>query len=160
MRRGHTAADYLRRIETIKNARRQIAITSDIIIGFPGETDADFRDTMTLVERSDITDFTSSVFGRQALRRTLVTTKYEPEEGIDFRVGNTHAIIRRRFIKASGRKVKCWRTRLAQIQRRQLRPSTFPSLELSQNSVKLGEVVTVRVNDVKPNSLYGETMAA
>ena len=50
MRRGHTAADYLRRIETIKNARRQIAITSDIIVGFPGETEQDFRDTMSLVE--------------------------------------------------------------------------------------------------------------
>ncbi len=51
MRRGHTAAEYLRRIETIKNARRRLAITSDIIIGFPGETDSDFRDTMALVER-------------------------------------------------------------------------------------------------------------
>ena len=49
MRRGYSATDYLRRIEAIKNARRQIAITSDIIIGFPGETDQDFRDTMSLV---------------------------------------------------------------------------------------------------------------
>src|SRR6266702_1364126 len=51
MRRGHTASDYLKRIEAIKNARRRIAITSDIIVGFPGETDADFRDTMRLVEQ-------------------------------------------------------------------------------------------------------------
>src|SRR5215470_5579886 len=50
MRRGHTTADYLRRIETIKNARRQIAITSDIIVGFPGEAEQDFRDTMSFVE--------------------------------------------------------------------------------------------------------------
>src|SRR5438477_8777632 len=51
MRRGHTASDYLKRIAAIKNARRRIAITSDIIVGFPGETDADFRDTMRLVEQ-------------------------------------------------------------------------------------------------------------
>src|SRR5712691_365670 len=51
MRRGHTASDYLKRIEAIKNARRRMAITSDIIVGFPGETDADFRDTMKLVEQ-------------------------------------------------------------------------------------------------------------
>jgi tRNA-2-methylthio-N6-dimethylallyladenosine synthase len=38
MRRGHTAADYLKRIASIKNARRRLAITSDIIVGFPGET--------------------------------------------------------------------------------------------------------------------------
>src|SRR5262249_45847788 len=50
MRRGHTTADYLRRIENIKSAQRQIAITSDIIVGFPGETEQDFRDTMSLVE--------------------------------------------------------------------------------------------------------------
>src|SRR5256884_8471598 len=46
MRRGHTVNDYLERIASIKNARRRMAITSDIIVGFPGETDADFRDTM------------------------------------------------------------------------------------------------------------------
>src|SRR5207245_10897404 len=44
-------SDYLKRIESIKNARRRMAITSDIIVGFPGETDADFRDTMKLVEQ-------------------------------------------------------------------------------------------------------------
>src|SRR5262249_44917645 len=49
MRRGHTVADYLGRIEKMKTARRRIAITSDIIVGFPGETEADFRDTMSLV---------------------------------------------------------------------------------------------------------------
>src|SRR3989442_675339 len=51
LRRGHTASDYLKRIEAIKNARRRMSITSDIIVGFPGETDADFRDTMKLVEQ-------------------------------------------------------------------------------------------------------------
>src|SRR5213596_1238374 len=51
MRRGHTASDYLKRIEAIKNARRRMSITSDIIVGFPGEADADFRDTMKVVEQ-------------------------------------------------------------------------------------------------------------
>src|SRR5205085_236946 len=51
MRRGHTASDYLKRIDAIRSARRQMSITSDIIVGFPGETDADFRDTMKLVEQ-------------------------------------------------------------------------------------------------------------
>lgn len=50
MRRGHTAADYLQRIERIKNCRRRLSLTSDIIVGFPGETDADFEATMRLVE--------------------------------------------------------------------------------------------------------------
>jgi len=51
MRRGHTAADYLKRIESVKNARRRMSITSDIIVGFPGETTRDFRETVSLVEQ-------------------------------------------------------------------------------------------------------------
>jgi tRNA-2-methylthio-N6-dimethylallyladenosine synthase len=51
MRRGHTAADYLRRIEKIKSARRRLAITSDVIVGFPGETAEDFAETRRLVEQ-------------------------------------------------------------------------------------------------------------
>jgi tRNA-2-methylthio-N6-dimethylallyladenosine synthase len=49
MRRGHTAADYLRRVETIKGSTRGLSLTSDIIVGFPGESDQDFEDTMALV---------------------------------------------------------------------------------------------------------------
>jgi tRNA-2-methylthio-N6-dimethylallyladenosine synthase len=50
MRRGHTRADYLSRIDRIKNSKRRLALTSDVIVGFPGETEKDFRDTLTLVE--------------------------------------------------------------------------------------------------------------
>lgn len=49
MRRGHTAENYLRRVEAIKNSPRQISLTTDIIVGFPGETDADFQATLDLV---------------------------------------------------------------------------------------------------------------
>jgi tRNA-2-methylthio-N6-dimethylallyladenosine synthase len=51
MRRGYTVAKYLERIESIKNSSRRIALTSDIIVGFPGETAADFAATMRLVEQ-------------------------------------------------------------------------------------------------------------
>ncbi len=50
MRRGHKVSDYLERVEAVKNARRRLALTSDIIVGFPGETDEDFESTMRLVE--------------------------------------------------------------------------------------------------------------
>lgn len=51
MRRGHRREDYLRRVEAIRGARRQIALTSDMIVGFPGETADDFEETMRLVEQ-------------------------------------------------------------------------------------------------------------
>lgn len=50
MNRKHTRDDYLRIIEKFKNARSDIAFSSDFIVGFPGETDADFKDTLKIVE--------------------------------------------------------------------------------------------------------------
>jgi tRNA-2-methylthio-N6-dimethylallyladenosine synthase len=49
MRRGHKVEDYLAKINAIKSARRKISLTSDIIVGFPGETAAEFEDTLKLV---------------------------------------------------------------------------------------------------------------
>lgn len=49
MRRGYTRAQYLEKIAMLRAARPDIAITSDIIVGFPGETDRDFLDTMGLI---------------------------------------------------------------------------------------------------------------
>ncbi len=50
MNRGHTRADYLRTVETLRKHRPDLALSSDFIVGFPGETDADFQDTMALAE--------------------------------------------------------------------------------------------------------------
>jgi tRNA-2-methylthio-N6-dimethylallyladenosine synthase len=49
MNRQHDAASYLRIIERIRSARPDIALSSDFIVGFPGETDQDFEDTLALV---------------------------------------------------------------------------------------------------------------
>jgi len=49
MNRGHTRDDYLRLIERIREMRPDIALSSDFIVGFPGESDADFESTMELV---------------------------------------------------------------------------------------------------------------
>ncbi|GAB1362069.1 tRNA (N6-isopentenyl adenosine(37)-C2)-methylthiotransferase MiaB [Rhodobacter sp.] len=49
MNRKHTAEHYLRLVERIRAARPDILMTSDFIVGFPGETDRDFQDTMDLV---------------------------------------------------------------------------------------------------------------
>lgn len=49
MNRDHGAADYLRIIERLRKARPDIALSSDFIVGHPGETDADFEATMDLV---------------------------------------------------------------------------------------------------------------
>jgi tRNA-2-methylthio-N6-dimethylallyladenosine synthase len=59
MNRRHTRADYLRTVERLRAARPDIAFTSDFIVGFPGETDDDFEETMKLVnEVGFVTAFT------------------------------------------------------------------------------------------------------
>ncbi|MFW2439708.1 MAG: tRNA (N6-isopentenyl adenosine(37)-C2)-methylthiotransferase MiaB [Arenicellales bacterium] len=50
MKRGYTAQDYLQIIEKLKLVRPDISLSSDFIIGFPGETEADFQATMDLIE--------------------------------------------------------------------------------------------------------------
>lgn len=50
MRRGHTIDAYKKRIDTIRSSPRNISLTTDLIVGFPGETDADFQDTLKLFE--------------------------------------------------------------------------------------------------------------
>lgn len=51
MNRRHDAAAYLARVDEIRAARPDIALSSDFIVGFPGETDRDFEDTLALVRR-------------------------------------------------------------------------------------------------------------
>jgi len=50
MRRGYKVSDFMRHVESIRSARRRLALTSDVIVGFPTETDEEFAGTMRLVE--------------------------------------------------------------------------------------------------------------
>jgi len=50
MNRRHTRADYLDIVERLRQARRDLALTSDFIVGFPGESEADFDETLSLVD--------------------------------------------------------------------------------------------------------------
>lgn len=51
MRRGHDSRNYLQRVERIKSSGRRLSLTSDVIVGFPGETDQDFEATLKLIEQ-------------------------------------------------------------------------------------------------------------
>jgi tRNA-2-methylthio-N6-dimethylallyladenosine synthase len=51
MNRKHTAADYARTIDRFREAREDIAFSSDFIVGFPGETEEDFSATLALVRQ-------------------------------------------------------------------------------------------------------------
>ena len=65
MKRNHTVADYLERIRKLKAARPDICISSDFIIGFPGENDSDFAETMDLVATVDFDHSYSFVYSKR-----------------------------------------------------------------------------------------------
>jgi len=50
MQRLYTRDQYLERISWMRSAKREISVTTDVIVGFPGETEADFAETLTLLE--------------------------------------------------------------------------------------------------------------
>ena len=62
MKRGHTALEYKSKIRKLRTARPDISIGSDFIVGFPGETDADFEATMNLIAEVGFDDSFSFVF--------------------------------------------------------------------------------------------------
>ncbi|MBK5275489.1 MAG: tRNA (N6-isopentenyl adenosine(37)-C2)-methylthiotransferase MiaB [Desulfuromonadales bacterium] len=62
MNRGYTRESYLDRIRALKSARPGIVITGDMIVGFPGETEEDFEQTMALIEEVRYADVYSFVY--------------------------------------------------------------------------------------------------
>jgi tRNA-2-methylthio-N6-dimethylallyladenosine synthase len=65
MKRNHTAADYLERIRKLKAVRPDIHISSDFIVGFPGESDSDFEETMNLIAEVDFDHSYSFIYSKR-----------------------------------------------------------------------------------------------
>ena len=84
MNRRHTTRDYVRLVEKVRRARPDIALSSDFIVGFPGETEADFLLTLALVEEVRFASAFSFMYsprpgtpGAQFEDQILDTTKRE-----------------------------------------------------------------------------------
>ena len=166
MQRLYTREHYLERIAWIKNASRAIAISSDIIVGFPGETEADFEETLSLlaeVEYDSVFSFKYSprpntpALGldgqvpeeEKARRLTIVQEK---QRTIQLRrnaalVGTVEEVLVEGYNQATGQ----WIGRTAQ---NRVLNYTHP-----QNGHPLeGEYLNVRVTRAGPNSLAGEAV--
>lgn len=65
MNRQYTKESYLKVLDELKNTVPGIAVTTDIIVGFPGETDADFLDTLDLVEKAEFEGAFTFVFSKR-----------------------------------------------------------------------------------------------
>ena len=84
MNRQHRAEDYLRLIDRLRAARPDIAFSSDFIVGFPGESDADFDATMALVRQVKFAQWFSFKYSRRpgtpaAAARKVISDKIKTE---------------------------------------------------------------------------------
>jgi tRNA-2-methylthio-N6-dimethylallyladenosine synthase len=168
MQRLYTRDEYMRRIEWMKNARRPIAITTDIIVGFPGETENDFDATLALIDEVEYDSIFSFKYSRRPNTPALALADQIPEEekarrltivqerqrAIQVRrnatyLGSIEECLVEGFNKATGQ----WIGRTSQNKTLNfLRPAGGADDQL------LGTYVPVRVTRAGPNSLAGESV--
>ena len=162
MRRLHTVDSYMKKIDRIRSSPRGIAITTDIIVGFPGETDQDFRRTVELVEYCG---YDSAYIFKYSPRPG--TPAYEMEDNISEEEKTS------RFLELEGVQREIQNRRLQRYIGKTLgilveRESTKSGRDVSGHSTchkvvnfrgtrdMIGFIKDVRITEVKSNSLYGE----
>jgi tRNA-2-methylthio-N6-dimethylallyladenosine synthase len=161
MRRGHLVADYFRSVDAIKNSKRRLSLTSDIIVGFPGETEADFRETMNLVEKCQYDGLFifkySSRPGTPASRlvdnvpESRKKTRFLELEARQFELQNT---IYRSYI---GRAVSVLvEGQSARSEKDLTGHSTCHKVVNFKSNSTQGEILNVQITEAKSYSLYGQ----
>ncbi len=166
MRRRHTRDEYLALVDRLRAAMPDIALSTDMIVGFPGETTEDFDETLSLVEAvryhsmfsfkysprpntlalkrmpDDVADEekTRRIVALQALQKDIQGALYEAAVGRDEEV-LVDARSRRRHWELSGR------------------TAGNTVVNLSGDPSWIGKLVRVRITAANPNSLRGEPVA-
>jgi tRNA-2-methylthio-N6-dimethylallyladenosine synthase len=86
MQRGYTQEKYLEKIELAKNLITNVSLTTDIIVGFPGETDEDFNETLNVIENGKFDSVYMFKFSaRPGTNAALFTKDYVDKDTIDTR---------------------------------------------------------------------------
>src|SRR6266516_3627279 len=164
MRRGHTRDDYLRRIETINQARRRLSLTSDIIVGFPGETESDLEDTMKLVadcEYDGLYIFKYSERPGTPAARLPDNVSRQEKTARFLALERVQRRIQRRIYEGYlGREVQVLVERDSSRSRTDKtgHSTCHKVINFPGESVALGQVARVQVRTANPNSLYGELL--
>ncbi|GGG42609.1 tRNA-2-methylthio-N(6)-dimethylallyladenosine synthase [Caldovatus sediminis] len=94
MNRGHTAADYLRLVERLRAARPDLALSSDFIVGHPGETEADFRATLDLVRAVGFAQAFSFKYSARPGTPAAAAPHQVPEPAKEARLAELQALLR------------------------------------------------------------------
>ena len=100
MRRGYTAQRYLARLAAARQAVPDLAVTTDVIVGFPGESDADFEDTLAVVAEAAYDSAYTFVFSpRPGTRAAAMTDRFVDPEVVAERFDRLRAVVERSALR-------------------------------------------------------------
>jgi tRNA-2-methylthio-N6-dimethylallyladenosine synthase len=166
MHRAYTAEKYVDLVERVRQARKGIAITTDVIVGFPGETETDYRQTRDLVEQIQ---FDNAFVFRYSPRRD--TPAAEMPDQIDERIKEqrnhdllevVNASAHRAHAHLVGQNVEILCEGPSRTNRTRLmgRTRTNKIVVFEGDRKLIGEILDVRVQKASGFSLYGTPVLA
>jgi len=167
MDRLYTRDEYMRRIEWLKSARRSYSITTDIIVGFPGETEQDFDETLRLLDEVQYDSLFSFKYSPRPNTAALAIGDKIPEEEKQRRLVIVQEKQRAIQIRRNAECIGAVREVLVEGRQPSLgqwigrtsdnRTLNFTHPDTNGNSL-IGKYLPVRVTRSGPNSLVGESV--
>jgi tRNA-2-methylthio-N6-dimethylallyladenosine synthase len=161
MKRGHTTLEYLSKIRKLREVRPDISISSDFIVGFPGETAEDFAATMALIERVDFDHSFSFIY---SARPGTPAAGLRDDVSVEEK-RHRLAILQRRISELAAAKSGAMRgtkqrvlvSGKAKRDRRELSGRTENNrvVNFAGPSSAIGNFVDVNISEILPNSLRG-----
>ncbi|MCG7505513.1 tRNA (N6-isopentenyl adenosine(37)-C2)-methylthiotransferase MiaB [Mesorhizobium retamae] len=161
MNRRHKAEDYLRLIERVRAARSDIAMSGDFIVGFPGETDADFEDTMRLVREVGYASAFSFKYSPRPGTPGAEMDDHVPEQLKDERLHTLQALLVEQQQAFTASMVGRTMTTLIEKPGRQAgqkvgRSPWLQPVIVDEKVGEIGDIIEVRITRPGFNSLYAE----
>ncbi|EGQ9320819.1 tRNA (N6-isopentenyl adenosine(37)-C2)-methylthiotransferase MiaB [Vibrio cholerae] len=164
MKRPHTAIEYKSIIRKLRKARPDIQISSDFIVGFPGETDKDFQDTMKLIRDVDFDMSFSFIFSPRPgtpaadypcdLSEEVKKERlYELQQQI-----NSQAIRYSRLMLGTEQRILVEGPSKKDLMELRGRTENNRVVNFEGSPDLIGQFVDVKIVDVFPNSLRGELL--
>jgi tRNA-2-methylthio-N6-dimethylallyladenosine synthase len=165
MRRGHNSKDYLRRIESIKQSKRRLSLTSDIIVGFPGESEKDFEQTMQLVRSCEYDGLFIFKYSKRAgtpaavlqdpISESEKTARFIALEELQ------ESIQKKLYGNYIGRNVSVLVEKESARSSEDLtgHSTCHKVVNFRAQQTQPGEIVDVLISEAKPYSLYGELIS-
>ncbi len=160
MNRSHTRASYLALLERVRAARPDIALSGDFIVGFPGETEADFADTLRLIDEVGYAaSFSFKYSPRPGTPAAEMTDGFVPEEVMVERLQRLQAAIARdqaAFNAATfGKRCTVLIERKGKLPGQMLGKSPWLQSVHLMTDAKIGDLLDVDIVRADPNSLAG-----